>query len=864
MPKNLFLLFLLVACPIFLVAQEGITIEESSIRISRLLKQISKQSGVDFSYNSKAVNTKTKIDFAIQNASLEATLDLLGQKIGVDYLEVDGQIVLKASKENIEEPLESEYVLSGFLSDESTGENLIGASVAVLGTGKGTFTNEFGFYSLKLERGRHTISYSYVGFEPIKEEVNLEKNIRKTIALPPVPLDLPEVLVGRPLQEIQSRNGLGNLNIDPEKLNNLPEFGGESGLVKGLQSLPGIQTHSDGSAFFYTRGGERDQNLLIIDDAPIYNPSHLFGFYSIVLPDFSKQITVHKSNLPASMGDRLSSIVSIRTKDGNLNKAELNGAINPLINSLAVSTPLFKKRSAMFLSMRHSNLDWLTQNVNTNADIRFWDFHFKWNYRINENNRLYFTSIRSGDVFANTLSPVNGIRWGNTAATIRWNSIYSPKLFSNLILYSGNYAYNLGSSTEFWKSELGTISLKMDFTHYASDRYTGKFGFENQSFFFTPGQVSLDSSLAVLPDIDSDQSRKNVLYYQGEFKIGNRLNLNLGFRLINWLNQGPKTYFEFDENYEPIDTITVTGGFYNRFTNLDPRFNLQFQLDSTSMLSFSLGSYHQYLQLIQNSISPFTAFEVWLPAGPNIEPQAARQLTLNYQKYFAKSKTSLGSSVYYKISDNQIDYVAHATTYLNPLIESELRFGQARSYGIELLFKKDFGKLNGWVKYVYSRVFRNTQDLNKGAWYPAFQDRPHDFAMVLNYDISKRISTTAFWTSRSGSTFTSPVGFYEFNGQLVPLFGSRNNDRLPAYHRLDLSVRFQLHKKSDAKYQHHLVFSIYNALAHKNVFVVKFNKEFSENYFPRVPINTFDHPLRSPSQIDLIRFFPSLTYKFKI
>ncbi|MCB0644800.1 MAG: carboxypeptidase-like regulatory domain-containing protein, partial [Phaeodactylibacter sp.] len=377
-----------------------------------------------FSYNAKAIDTKERIDFSVQAATLEEAREELARKIPIEYLVVDGQIVLKVDRTAPPPPAVKEYILSGFLSDQSTGESLIGASVAVLGSTKGTITNEFGFYSLNLKPGRHRISYSYVGFEAVETEVNVQQDVRKTVALPPASFELPEVIVGRPLPELQRRRNLGSLSINPDKLNNLPEFGGESGLVKGLQSQPGVQTHSDGSAFFYARGGERDQNLLIIDDAPIYNPSHLLGLYSIVIPDFAKQITVHKSDLPASMGDRLSSIVSIRTKDGNLNKAEFSGALNPLISRLTVSTPLFKKKSALFFSLRGSDLRWLTQRNGGTADVRFWDMHLKWNLQLNENNRLFFTSIQSGDALSNGGVPVDGIRWGNSAATLRWNSIY--------------------------------------------------------------------------------------------------------------------------------------------------------------------------------------------------------------------------------------------------------------------------------------------------------------------------------------------------------------------------------------------------------------------------------------------------------
>jgi hypothetical protein len=867
MPKTIFLLVLFLGAAGQMLAQPAtsITIQEESIRVGKLLREISRQSGADFSYNSKVVDTKAKVSFQIQNATLEETLELLTQTIDVSYILIEGQIVLKYAEAAPEEPEEQQFILSGFLSDKTTGENLIGASVSVKGSGLGTITNEFGFYSLSLKKGNYQIVFSYVGFQQVELAVNLIKNVKKLISLPPATIDLPAIVVDRPLREIQlESSSLDKMTIAPERLSELPEFGGESGLVKGLQSLPGIQTHSDGSAFFYVRGGERDQNLIIIDDAPIYNPSHLLGFYSMVIPDFTKKMTVYKNDQPASMGDRLSSIISIRTKDGNLNKVEFSGALNPLVNRLSLSTPMFKKRSSLFLSSRSSNFEWLYRSVNNEATIRFWDFHLKWNLKINDKNRLFLTSIRGGDVLSNGGGPVNGIRWGNTAATLRWNHIFGPKLFSNTTLYSGNYAYNLVFQPSFWKSELGTVSFKTDFTHYTTPNFTSKFGIELQSYFTTPGRLGIDSTIAVIPDIRSDESRKAVLYYQGKYDLTERLQLNLGLRLINWENRGPKIYYQFDENYAPVDTIRAPGGVYNEYTNLAPRLSLRYQLDSTSQLKLSVGRYHQYLQLIQNSISPFTALEVWLPASPNIRPQAATQIAFDYQRLFPKLNATFSASAYYKIAENQIDYEAHATTYLNPFLESELRFGQSRAYGMEFFFKKDFGKLNGWAKYGYARVFRQTDGLNNNELYPAFQDRPHDFSLALNYDLSERIRYTLFWISHSGSTFTSPVGFYTFNNQTIPLYGDRNNDRLPAYHRMDVAIRFQLNKKETARYQHSLTFSIYNVLLHQNVYSVKFNKRLRPNLGPPVPVNLFSDDPLSPSQIDLIRFFPSLTYKFEL
>ncbi|MCB0853551.1 MAG: TonB-dependent receptor, partial [Bacteroidetes bacterium] len=404
------------------------------------------------------------------------------------------------------------------------------------------------------------------------------------------------------------------------------------------------------------------------------------------------------------------------------------------------------------------------------------------------------------------------------ASTFRWNHIYNPKLFSNTTIYTGTYGNRLFLTPNYWKSGIGLLGFKMDFTHFSSEKVQSKFGMEVLGYFNDPGTISLDTSIAILPSLKPNYARKTVLYYQGEWAIRERLKLTAGVRVINWANLGPATYYRFDQQHQVKDTVSHGAGIYHFYFHADPRLSLQYRLDESSQLKVSFGRYHQYLQMISNSVSPFTPLEVWLPASPNVEPQVSLQWSLGYLKFFEQAKMEISAAVYHKKMDNQIDYDGHAQTYVNPLLEGELRFGTTRASGFEFLLKKDFGRLNGWMAYNYSRVFRQTEGLNDGKVYRAFQDRPHDFSLFLNYQPKKRVLYSAYWTSYSGSTFTSPIGFLDFNNQTVPVFGERNNDRLPAYHRLDLSVQFNLNKDETQRYQHNLTLSVNNFLAHKNVF----------------------------------------------
>jgi len=871
MKKVLLSLFLLPFIWVGLSAQTPeaepiLTLQRTNVPVTVILQEITAQAGLNFSYNSRRIDVEQSISVNWVNQPLSEALQDLSRKLEVDYRIIENQIVLYISPDRRQKKEES-FTLSGFISDGASGESLIGATVSKAGSRIGAVSNAFGFYSLPLKRGSHLLDYSYVGYEQKDLSISMSGVQKKDLFLKPSPIDLPDVVVEKQAPNPLDQQDLDEMEIVPKDLSAMPEFAGESGIVKGLQTLPGVKMHSDGSAFFYTRGGERDQNLIIIDDAPLYNPFHLFGFYSMIIPDFAKQIKVYKSDIPANLGDRLSSIVSIRTKDGNQNKLEFSGAINPLVNRFTLETPLVKEKGSLFFSVRGSNFDWLYRERAPNANLEFRDFSLKVNHKINKRNRIYFTAILGYDDFTNRPpgGTTAGIRWGNFASTLRWNHIFGPKLFSNTTIYTGSYDYRLFSPPNSWRSSLGTLSLKSDFTHYANARLTSRFGLETQGYFINPGNVTTDTTVAILPKIESNYTRKLSLYYQAKWRANDQLTLKAGMRLINWANLGPTRIFDYDDSYQVVDTTDVGEGGYNNYVRFSPRFSLQYRPDSSTQYKLSIGVYQQFLQLISNSLSPFSSLEIWLPANHYLKPQSARQISLNFGRVLSHTvQTSFNASLYYKHFDQQIDYKDHAVTLLNPLLEGELRIGDMYAYGTEFMLKKPTGRLNGWMSYTYSRTFRRTPALNDGRRYPAFQDRPHDFSLMLNYRLARRTFFSAYWTSFSGTTFSSPTGFYRFNDQTIPVFGDKNNDRLPAYHRLDLAWRFILNKNPRARYQHSLTFSIYNALAHKNVVHVNFNKVPVEGARPLVKSNLLSTAALQATQLDLIRFMPSLTYKFKI
>ena len=837
-----------------------LTIDHSSILPAELLNEFTKQTGVDFSFNPLLFDQNETLSFTIENASLEESVIQLCAQLYIDYKMIEGQVVLV----NLSEDQLPTYTFSGYLADVASGEDLIQATVYVDDGRYGGYTNEFGYFSVPIKRGKHRITFSYVGFEEKEMDVNIKNNIRQNISLKQFSSDLPTVTIKPRVSRVMDKNQLGHINLSSNYLSKLPEFGSESDLIKGLETLPGIKRHSDLSSFYYVRGGDRDQNVIIVDDAPIYNPSHLLGISSMVIPDFAKSIDIYKSDIPTSMGDRLASIVSIRTKDGNLNQFKMSGALNPLVNRLTVEIPVIKQRSSIFTSFRRSAFELLNRSADAENTLHFQDFHFKWNYKPNDKNRFFITIIQSSDEYAGTVGELSNIRSGNFAASLRWNRTLGAKLFTNTTLYTGNYSYVSRFSPNVWQSALGTLSLKSDFTHFASTAYEAKFGIEAQAYFNSPGGVTRDSSNSLLPAVTQNYHRKLVAYYQGRIDLSDKLRLNAGFRAINWENIGPTTYYTFDNNYQVDETIFAPEGVYNSYFNVDPRLSLQYKLTDESQIKLSYGIYHQYLQLISNSVSPFTAMEVWLTASPHIKPQASTQWALSYLQRSKRANVEFSASAYYKDSKNQIDFDGHSTIYLNQFLEGELRFGTAESYGLELLLKKDIGKLKTSLSYTYSRVTKQTDGINNGRRYRALQDRPHDLAISLQYDLSIRFFCSAFWTSYSGSTFTSPIGFYTFNEKTIPIYGERNNDRLPAYHRLDISCTYRLNKNQANRFQHSLSFSIYNALGRKNAYGIKFNKLDSDELYPDVPVNVLSNNPISASQLELTQFFPSLTYKFSL
>lgn len=857
---------LLISCSAFGQAnpETKISITFSNVSLAQALQEISQKSGVVFSYNPKKIPSSEKITYRASNKSVLAILHDLSATYKLNYLQVENQIVLKPEKKTSVPKVDLPVTLSGYVKNQKTGEALIGSSIYISELKSGTTTNGYGYYSITVPKGDYTIKYSFVGFKELVKQVAVRNSVQSDLAMEEEVPQLQEVIITDDFTEnLVSEIQVGKLNMNPTMIEQRPAFFGELDVIKSLESVPGVKMHSDGSTFYSVRGGNRDQNLVMIDDAPIYNPSHLLGLFSTVIPDAVNDINLYKGDMPASLGGRLSSVLDIRTKKGNDQHFQVWGNFGLISTKLGMEGPFKKSASSYLLSTRISRLRWIMQLRDPDVkQFNFADLTAKINVKLNASNRVFLSFYTGGDnYFANN----EGISWQNTALTIQWNRIFSERLFMNTTFSGSNYDYFLHTSVDTgtkWNSKISNLSIKSDFSYFASPQSEFSFGTGIQGFGFNPGNIQ-SSTTTNLPSLSVRNSVELFLYGNHEIQLNDNWGLNYGLRLTSWANNGDAFEFTFDKNHNVIDTSYYgPGETYKRFGRIEPRATVNRIIDKNSSLKFSYAKNVQNIHLISNSISPFTSLEVWLPSSINIQPEIADQVTLGYYRNASRSGVSFSSEVFYKKMKNQIDYTAHAETLLNPQLEGELRFGEGLGYGIELLAKKDAGRLRGWAGYTYARSKRTFADINEGRSFNSFYDRPHQINLMTSYDLTLRWNIGMNWVYTTGAPYSTPISFYNFNGEEVPIYGQRNNARLPDYHRLDVSARYKLNRNPEKKYQHDLSFSIFNFYGRKNILFVNFHKTRSEGGDLEIPANLLDAQ-RVSTQFYLFQFTPSISYNFR-
>jgi hypothetical protein len=876
---------ILITCLLLIVASfafaqnldKKISIKAKNKPLGDVIDQISEKGNILFSFSPQSIPINKKITVIARNTSLSNVFAMVFTANGIDYILSEKQVILKLAKQEIPPKPDlvskqlRKYTISGTIRDKSTGEVIIGANVYDIASMQGTTSNAYGFYSLSLPGGEYRITNSYIGYSPVSQVINLNKNINATIDLELAAIEMNAVVItSDPDAEAKHLNQTGDIRFSPSVLKQIPGFAGNVDVLKSLQNVPGILTFGDGSSFYYVRGGNNDQNLLLIDEAPIYNPSHLFGFFSALAPDAIKDVMVYKGDFPANYGGRLSSVVDMRAREGNMKRLGFSGNLGPYTTDLTLEGPILKEKSSFLISSRISNMNWLKflDDGDRTYKFNFYDINAKLNVRLNDNNRLFLTAFNGKDEF-NRYNNLNtntfGISWKNVASTLRWNHIFNSRLFSNTTAYISQYNYYLDLSKElstYWTSSISNATIKTDFSWFLNPKNTIKTGFEINGHKSNPGKMYFTND-EIPASLAQYQSTEFAIYASNEQQIGQKFYVRYGLRISRWNDLGPTSVYFFDGNHNVIDTIVVAKNtVYKSFLNFEPRISLKFAISENSSLHANYNHNVQHLQVLSNSTSPFTSLDVWVPSGPNIAPQKADQFSLGYFSKVFQRQFDFSVEAYYKRLFNQVDYKDHPNMLINQLIEGELRFGDGWSYGIETLLRKNKGKFTGWISYAWSRSMKKMEDVNDGKMFPAAYDRPHNFSITFSYATSKHWSFSSHWMYLTGAPFSSPTGFYYVNGYSVPVYGEKNNDRLPDYHRMDLSVSYVLNKP-EKRFQHNLILTIYNTYGRHNPFSINFNKTQDDNENIVVPANLEGDVDRIITSMSVAGAIPSLNYTFR-
>lgn len=750
--------------------------------------------------------------------------------------------------------------LSGHIRDASTGEELLGATIFVKELSNGTATNVYGFYSISLSPGKYTFTFSYIGYESKTLSIDLREDKTLDVELQPVSQTLDEVVITGIREDANVREAeMSTVKMDVKTINKIPALMGEVDIIKAIQLLPGVQATSEGGSGFSVRGGNPDQNLILLDEATVYNASHLMGFFSVFNNDAIKDVKLYKGDIPAWAGGRLSSLLDVRMKDGNTKTISGAGGIGTISSRLTLEGPFEKDKASWLLSGRRTYADIflrLSNNEDLNNNVLyFYDLNSKMNFRISDNDRLFFSAYYGKDIFR---APSFRIGWGNQTYSLRWNHLFSKQLFSNFTLLRSDYKYNLGvpegqPNSFDWAAKMRDYGLKADFGFYPDPYNTLRFGASVIYHKFEPGAARGLGEETVFTEfiVPSSYALEHGLYFNNEQKLGTRLTLKYGIRFSLFQNMGSATVYSYNKQYEVADTSLYSRGkIFNHYQGLEPRVGFSFMLNETSSLKGSYSRTFQYVHLATNSTAG-TPLDIWFPSSPNVNPQQADQFAIGYFRNFRENSLEFSVETYYKTIENAIDFKDHAELLLNPQLEGELRFGSGLAYGIEFLLRKQAGRLNGWLGYTLSRAERTIQGINNNQTYLSPYDKPHDIALVVNYELSPRVTLGANWVYATGNPVTFPTGRAVIGGKVTPIFSERNAYRMPDYHRLDLSLTLRGKENSRRFLKGEWNLSIYNAYARKNPWAINFQQR-EEN-----PDETY------AEMTYLFSIVPAITYNFK-
>ncbi len=750
------------------------------------------------------------------------------------------------------------YNLSGVVKDASNGEVLVGATIYLVENKAAALSNTYGFYSVAAGLGKYKVRCTYMGYETIEKSIDLQTNQTLDFRLKPSEslLQSVEVTAKRSDENIRIPE-TSMVKLDAKTIAAIPALMGEVDILKVIQMLPGVQSTSEGSSGFSVRGGSPDQNLIILDEATVYNASHLIGFFSVFNNDAVKDVTLYKGDIPAAYGGRLSSLLDVRMKDGNSQTFAATGGIGTISSRLTLEGPIKNENTTFLLSGRRSYAD-LFLKLSSDEDMRknklyFYDLNGKLSHTFNPQNRLYASFYMGRDVFANDMAR---LEFGNMTASLRWSHLFSEKLFSNLSIIYSDYNYLVGATADFasfdWRSRMQDVSGRYDFTYYFNSNSILRFGASLIHHTFDWGEITLTQNDETSVFSAGRQYGLEPAVYAGiEEKFSPDFTLKAGLRFSGYQNMGPTTYYIYDENYDMVDSATVAKGkIYNSYWSFEPRISFVYTLNPVSSIKGAVSQTSQYVSLAQNSTAG-NPLDIWFPVSPQIKPQRAQQYSLGYFRNFKDNLFESSLEVYYKHIENVIDFKDHATLLFNPRLEGEIRSGTGQAYGAEFLFRKNTGKLTGWISYTYSRAFRTIATINDGRQFSAPYDKPHNVNIILNYAVSKRIGVGTNWIYATGLPQTLPTGRAVVGNVIVPVYSDRNNYRMRDYHRLDLSVTLKNKEREGKRWKDELNFSIYNVYGRHNTWSINFKQN------PDNPSEVFSE------HTYLFGVIPSITYNFK-
>lgn len=757
---------------------------------------------------------------------------------------------------------QTKFTLSGYVKDKATGETMIGANIVNADNlSQGVTTNTYGFYSMTLDAGVYKIAVSYLGYENQFFEVDLTKNVSLNVALSEGVL-IEEIVISAEKDDRRKNvegTQMGTVELPVENIKKLPAIFGEVDVLKAIQLLPGVLSSGEGNAGFYVRGGGPDQNLVLLDEAVVYNAGHMLGFFSVFNADALKNTTLIKGSMPANFGGRLSSVLDIQMKEGNDKHFAVEGGIGLISSRLTVQGPVVKDKSSFIISGRRTYILDLVQPAlkGTNfegTNYYFYDLNTKWNYTFSNKNRLYFSGYFGNDVLK-FRQPNRDFRfdlpYGNKTATLRWNHLFSEKMFMNVSAIYNDYRFQFsGGQDEFVFKLFSGVedwNLKVDFESYPTTNHTIKYGVNYIFHTLTPNTASASNG-----EVDFNTTFKpkyaneGAIYLLDDMKLGSKWAINTGLRLSIFQQVGPYTSKLTGEEFGRFESAKTYGG-------IEPRFSLNYKANKNLSFKSGVAITTQYLHLVSNSSSTLPA-DVWVPSTEIVKPQRGIQYALGIFKNLSNDMYETSFEIYYKDLINQIDYADNYVNDISKEVEDAFVFGKGRAYGAEVFLKKAKGKLNGWIGYTLSRSERSFEDIEGGRWYPAVYDRTNDLSVVANYKPAKKWEFSAVFIYGTGKLFTPVRGFFFVEQNVNLFYGPRNSARLDDYHRLDLSATYTPRPDSKRRFKGSWTFSVYNTYNRKNPFFVNFD-------------TTTDFQTGSSTiagtKITIFPLIPSITYNFK-